>query len=120
MGGLSGCSELFYFVIQAQTRSAQTHRPAEAQPPPAFRVSVSSSHSEASYENMDVTLSEPTHTVNTVYGTVEVPKVAAAAGEHEGSKGRNRTTQIPETRNPPQVDTVYTMLQKIRTDNNST
>lgn len=106
-------------MIQAQTRSTQLHQSAEAQPQSAFRASVASSDSEVSYENMDVTLPEPTHTVGTVYGTAEVPKVAAAAaGEREGSKGRKRHTQMPETRNPPQVDTVYTVLQKIQTDNN--
>lgn len=105
-------------MIQGQTRSAQTHQPAEAQPPPAFSASISSSHSEVSYENMDVTLSEPNHTVNTVYGTTEAPQVAAAAGECEGSEGRTRHMQIAETRNPSQIDTVYTVLQKIRTDNN--
>lgn len=118
-------------IIQSQ--------PAEAESEPVPRLSTSSSEAEASYENVDTTrpsqTSSPTvcpreelgsrqsQPVDTVYSFLQAPKGTDSVGENDRSKdtkghmriqeaSASQTVTLNETQQPPQIDTVYSVLQK--------
>ncbi|XP_028285112.1 uncharacterized protein LOC114450888 [Parambassis ranga] len=103
-------------IIQSQ--------PIETQPRAQPRASTSSSHSEASYENVDI-LQEPSQTssprqelgsvqsqkVDTVYSILQRPKDTKGNENIQVAVPSQSVTPV-ETQHPVQVETVYSMLKK--------